>query len=338
MAATRWSLLELVQRTCAKLNAPKPSSLSASALADSAFHDDLVDALHDAAHRLMLRLNPEELFETVVLRTTPVSDIDATVIANNDAVTWDGTGTDSVNAASWAFPILCMQDTEGIYELSSISGTTTMSATMDRTWTGDSGTEDAYVGTREIALPADFKQIRERLYNVTDQQRVDVITLNQLEEMRRTHPNVDVISLSPGTVRYVTVTRDGDGNAYLMCYPVPEDAQDIRIPYIKMLDVYDASTDDATSWYFPIPPHHQNILIDSVVVEVLGHQLADGQENRAYYDAMKRLSQSIADIDGESDASRNQSRVEPVTYRGGRRLFANGRYAKTLPIDFDRDD
>jgi len=338
MAPGRWALDELVSRLCAKIGAPKPSSLSSSALAASALHADLIDSIEDAVHRLLLRLNPEELYDTVIKRTVAASDVTIACLNGSTTITWTDTDTDSADADSWAFPVMSLKSYDGIYELSSISGTGTKTATLDREFNLDSGSYEGYITTREIALPTDFKTVRKQPYNITGSQRVDVITLNQLEEMARTHKNVDMLRLSPGSCRYLLQSREFGGTPYLMTYPSTLLNDEIRIPYVRAIDVYDASEDTASEFYYPISPHHQHLILDACIVEIMGHQMANGQPNQAYYDSMKRLSQALTDVSAEMDIGRNDTMIEPVTYASGRRLWSNGRFARRLPRDFDRED
>lgn len=337
MTASRWPLLELVQRLCAKLNAPKPSSLSAAELANSAFHADLVDAVYDAAQRLMLQINPDELYESAVIHTRNLSLEEVSCLSGNTSITWTtSTGT---SAPDWAFPIMGLKDYDGIFELTEVVhvGAGVMTATLDRTFHLDSGDYDAYILTREVALPSDYKAARNAPYNITAGHGIEIISFNQLEEMRRTHHSIDFLRLTPGNAKYATINRSSAGTPYLMTYPSTITRQDIQFPYIKEISVYNPAEDDASTTYLPLPPHHQHLIIDAVLVEVLGHQLADGRENRAYYDAMNRLSQHISDMDSEIDRSRNETRVEPVTYRGTRRMWSGGRFGPVVYRDFDRE-
>lgn len=339
MALSRWSFLELVQRSCKRLNAPRPSSLGAAELARNDLFTDLIDVHNDVIQQLMLRLWPDELYGEDVIRSRMVESGTATLVNDSATVIIPKASltqyADSFDTTTQL--IMSVDSAEGVYELSSPTeaNPTTWTATMDRTWTGETIIDTPIkVGSRVATLPSDFHRMRSGVSSVTDGNQIPIINSAQFEGLKLSDSSMDVRNLSPGIPRYARILRSEE-NRYLALYPSPDGVKDIYIPYFKQIVAFSAGVDTASTFYVPIPPQHQHIIVEAVVVQVLSGQLSTEEQNARYTMAMRKLNQSIADITAEPNAARDDTRMEPVTYRGRRRMWADTRLSSARRSDDD---
>lgn len=330
MALARWSCLRIIQEFAKRTGLPRPTSLNAAEIAANPVFQDMIDIVDDVVQQLMIRICPEEVITTSLIKTN------AATLMTNLTFT-NGSSTVLGNLFVPAHVGRKIRNTQ--YNCTfTILSRDAVSATLNDTYYGptDSADAQAYVFNDVINLPADFYKPVMPPGRFITTRFVDMVPPPVFQASKFNAGGNSTITT--GEPKIVTLVAGGTGYDRALQYgPIDTVAYNLEIQYYKRIttfrEVLAVTPTAADTTYSLIPAEHQGIIIDAAIREYYAFQAED--ERYKFADAHMREKLSMM---GEDGGLRTGFSLRPHINKSRRRLFTGHSNFQRLCAKYDLGD
>lgn len=328
MATSKWSLLEIVQRVCEKINMPPPTDLSNAEIASNEAWSHMIDVVNYVVDSLVKSMWPEEVIKHDKIWTVAPQELTVTVANGSASVTLDSGNISTSLTYMW----IRISGYEVPFRVTDIPGSTTI--TMENNWPGSNASgQTAYFYKEGYALPTDFDRPVSSPKKFLPVGDIDFVSPEVYQNQRFGQTAANEGTYLPGKPAIATIFTDSDGTHYLALKPFPDAVIPIEIQYYSLIAEL-VPDGDADSLYTAIPASHQHILIPAIIRELFAYKMQDPRWQQADADLRERMSHIV----GSKDESRGVAQITPMVHQARRRLFAGGSSKTRLAAKYHLGD